>query len=533
VKSQRMILVSLAATGVLAASLSVPAVRAQDAEGVPMALSECLATALANNLDLAIAKRNPEISENNVTFQKAEFDPTLGAQLGHTALRNETTNKTTVAPNPSVSTSESARTVVDSLSGNLSQKLNFGMTYNVTAGGTTSPGTTSEVFIPSFPLRYTVASERPYSWNYGFSLDLPFLRGFGKAVNEAGLLTANHDLNISKQDLQRQAELAIQSTENAYWDLLAAREAEKVAKQALELSQELYDLNKKKVEVGTLAPIEITQAEANVASNVEGTIRTKQAVKNAEDALRGLLAVPENDPLWSKTILPTEKPMSEPTTTDEDMAIKIAYDRRTEVASAREALQIAKVSEAAAQNGVKHGLDLTGNWSRSHSQSGQAFTYTFPVQPPYTVDTVNRQSPNWGVALVYSYPIGNRAAKSTYATAKINTEKSEIALQSVLQDVRVDVRKSARAVEAGYERVVAAAKNTELQQKKLDAEQKKFDNGMSTSFEVFTFQTDLRNAQLSQIQALLDYNKALADLERAKGTLLESKGLKLADNAGR
>ena len=102
-----------------------------------------------------------------------------------------------------------------------------------------------------------------------------------------------------------------------------------------------------------------------------------------------------------------------------------------------------------------------------------------------------------------------------------------------MQDVRVDVRKSARAVESGYERVVAARKNTELQTKKLEAEQKKFDNGMSTSFEVFTFQTDLRNAQLSLIQALLDYNKSLADLERAKGTLLESKGLTLANNAGR
>jgi outer membrane protein len=533
VKSQRILLVSLAAIGALVASLTTPALGEDTGDTVPMALSECLATALANNLDLAIAKKDPKISDLNVTFQKAAFDPVLGAQLGHTALRTETTNETTSPPNPTVSTSESARTVNDSLSANIQQHLNFGMTYQVTAGGNTAPGTTNEVFIPSFPLRYTVVSDRPYSWNYGFNLTLPFLRGFGRAVNEAALLTANHDLNISNNELQRRAELAVQSTENAYWDLLAAREAEKVAQQALELSQQLYELNKKKVEVGTLAPIEITQAEANVASNVEGTIRTKQAVKNAEDNLRRLLAVPENDPLWTKTILPTEKPMSEPTTVDEEMAIRIAYDRRPEVASAREQIEIAKVNEAAAHNGVMHGLDLQGSWSRSHAESGQSFTYTFPVQPPYSVDTVNRQSPDWGVALVYSYPIGNRQAKSNYAIAKINTEKAEIGLQSTQQDVRVDVRTSARAVASGYERVVAARKNTELQQKKLDAEQKKFDNGMSTSFEVFTFQTDLRNAQLSQIQALLDYNKALADLERAKGTLLESNGLKLADDAGR
>jgi outer membrane protein TolC len=500
-----------------------------------MSLSECLTTALENNLDLAIAKKDPAIAEYNVTFQKAAFDPVLGARLGHTAVRQETTNTTTQLspPLPSVASTESAKTISDSLRADLSQKLNFGATYDVRVGGSTAPGNTGEVFIPTFPIRYAFDNNRPYAWDYGFSFTLPLLRGFGKAVNEAGLLVATHDLNVSDQELERRAQLAVQSTEDAYWDLLAAREAEKVAKQALELSQELFELNKKKVEVGTLAPIEITQAEANVASNVEGTIRTKQAVKNAEDNLRRLLAIPENDPLWTKTILPTEKPMDEPTTTDQEAAIKTAYERRPEIASAREAIQIAKVNEAAAQNGVKHGLDIQGDWARSHAESSSSYTYTFPAQPPYSVDTVNRQSPDWGIALVYSYPIGNRAAKANYAISKINTEKAEIGLESVMQDVRVDVRRSARAVESGYERVVAARKNTELQTKKLEAEQKKFDNGMSTSFEVFTFQTDLRNAQLSLIQALLDYNKALADLERAKGTLLESKGLKLAENTGR
>jgi outer membrane protein TolC len=225
--------------------------------------------------------------------------------------------------------------------------------------------------------------------------------------------------------------------------------------------------------------------------------------------------------------------MSEPTTTDQEAAIRIAYERRAEIASAREEVQIAKVNEAAAHNGVKHGLNLEVDWARTHTENSSSYVYTFPAQPPYTVDQVVHTSPDWYVSLAYAYPFGNRAAKSTYAISKINSEKSEIALESVMQDVRVDVRRSARAVESGYERVVAARKNTELQTKKLEAEQKKFDNGMSTSFEVFTFQTDLRNAQLSLIQALLDYNKALADLERAKGTMLESKGLKLADNTGR
>ena len=217
------------------------------------------------------------------------------------------------------------------------------------------------------------------------------------------------------------------------------------------------------------------------------------------------------------------------TTIDQEAAIRIAYERRTEMASARENIAIAKVGEAAAQNGVKHGLNLLADWGRDHAESGQAYSYTVPVQPPYTVDSATRTSPNWGLALVYSYPIGNRAAKSNYAIAKINSEKAAITLESVMQ--RRPRRRphdrpapSNRATSACSRR---RARTSSFRQKKLEAEQKKFDNGMSTSFEVFTFQTDLRNAQLSLIQAMLDYNKALADLERAKGTLLESKGLKL------
>jgi outer membrane protein TolC len=514
---------------------SVPAIRAQDADGVPMSLSECLSLALDNNLDLAIAKKDPEIADLNVTFQKAAFDPLLGASAGYSTVTRNSSNTTTVVnpPGAPVTTNQADKSIDETLSAHVSQTLNFGMQYDVRVFGSTSPGISGQVFQPSFPLLYSFDNDRPFTWGYGVNLLLPLLRGFGREVNEAALLIAQHDLNVSDDELQRRAELTLQGAENAYWDLLAAREAEKVAQQALELSQDLFELNKKKVEVGTLAPIEITQAEANVASNVEGTIRTKQAVKNAEDNLRRILAVPENDPLWTKTILPTEKPTSEPTTTDQEAAIQIAYERRAEIVTAKEEAEIAKVNQAAAQNGVKHGLDLQADWARAHTEAGALYTYTFPAQPPYTVDNVTRTSPDWSIALVYSYPIGNRAAKSTFAVAKINTEKSEIALQSVMQDVRVDVRKSARAVESGYERVVAARKNTELQTKKLEAEQKKFDNGMSTSFEVFTFQTDLRNAQLSLIQAMLDYNKALIDLERAKGTLLESKGLKLAEDTGR
>jgi len=105
-----------------------------------------------------------------------------------------------------------------------------------------------------------------------------------------------------------------------------------------------------------------------------------------------------------------------------------------------------------------------------------------------------------------------------------------ISLQDIEQTVRVEVRRAVRAVESGIKRVEAAQINVELQREKLDAEQKKFQNGMSTSFEVLTFQNDLADAELGEIRARLDYIKAVAALERSKGTMLESRGLTLASN---
>jgi outer membrane protein TolC len=526
-------LVSIVTVGALLGA-SVQLAVAQDAEGVPMSLSEAMTRALKNNLDLEVFKLDPQIAEYNVTFQKAAFDPTLDAHLTHAASRQQSSNVNVFYPSPPFQSTFSTRSVKDTIDGTLSQRLNFGATYAVSANYGTSPPNAFDIADNSNNILYSDAFGRPKSWWYALQFRLPLLQGLGRKVNEAPIIIAKHNLSISDRELHRRAELTVQGVVNAYWDLLATRKAQEVAEQALKLSQELYELNKKKVEVGTLAPIEITQAEANVASNVEGTIRTKQAVKNAEDNLRRLLAVPENDPLWSATILPTEEPFTEQTTTDVDAALKVALERRVEIANAREDIEISKLNELVAKDAKKHKLDLTANWRRSHAETTETIQY-FPPAVPATAsfDPVTRTSPDWSLVLSYTYPIGNRAAKSNYAASQLSLERSETTLESVMQDVRVDVRTSARAVETGYERVVAARKNVELQQKKLDAEQKKFDNGMSTSFEVFTFQTDLRNSQLSLIQAVLDYNKAMADLERAKGTLLEAKGLKLEEDAGR
>lgn len=518
----RKVLVSLATIGALMSPLFAQA-EEHPADAVRLGLHEALSRALEQNLDLSIAKKDPEIAYQDVIFRKAAFDPMFDANISHTEQKSE--------PSQVFVGSESKQ---DQLSGGFSGLLKFGATWGVALESNKLDSNSSfNTYNPSY--------------NSGLALNfrMPFLRGFGVEATTADLVISERNLDVSHETLRGQATTTLRTVEDAYWNLRAAREAHRVAEQTLKLSQDLYDLNKKKVEVGTLAPIEITQAEANVASNVELTIRSKEAVGNSEDNLRRLMAIPKDDPMWVHPIVPTEEPVKEARAVVLGDAIAKALEARPEMIEARVALENAQLSEKAAKNAARHQLDL--NAGVTPSGNNLIDILPGPDTIPGTSDDVIQtgrlgesysEIPKfnnylWTVGLTYSVPIGNRAAKANFAVASISREKSELALQNVEDLIRVDVRTATRAVETGYERVAAARKNVELQTKKLDAEQKKFDNGMSTSFEVFTFQTDLRNAQLSLIQGLLDYNKSLADLERAKGTLLESKGLKLADDAGR
>ena len=335
---------------------------------------------------------------------------------------------------------------------------------------------------------------------------------------------------ISKEDLRLQSMQTLQTVEDTYWDVLAAREALRISQLALKRAEDLLELNKKKVEVGTLAPIEITEAEAGVAAQVEAVIVAENTMENAEDVLLQLMAVPASDPRWDQTLDLTNRPSFVPVSVDLDQALATAMERRPEMTTARQRLRDNELSERVAKRLVRHGLELVANVTPYQDREEDRFQDTLePPLIPISDTSTSSDDTNWWVNLRYTYQLGNRKAKADYAVARLEKEKTQVGLQSTEQDIRVDVRKSARNLEAGLRRVEAAAKNVELQQKTLEAEQKKFDHGMSTSFEVLTFQNDLADAELAEIRAKLDYVKSQTAMEQSKGTLLEARGLSLGE----
>jgi outer membrane protein TolC len=501
----------LCGTVVLALAASAAPAQEGPGESFDLSLDQALRIALENNLDLVSARFAPEVAKQDIELQRSVFDGAFES----TFRRNE---------------QDSALTQASTVTGRKDTNLQLGV------GKTMRMGADYSVGFGTFRQEQVGPNVlAPLSYFSGFSFDfnLPILKGFGTETTTEQLVLAENSYDISLSDLEGRAETVLETVEGAYWDVIAAAEALRVARESLARAQDLLELNRKKVEVGTLAPIEITQAEAGVASEEEGVILAEVGLANAEDELRRLLAIPDADPRWVMNVTPTDRPDFTRRTVDLEAAIATALVERPEMVGARQTVKNRELSERVARREVRHQLDLNANYSPQGASLDLPVPGTDVLLSEADVGesvarSFQRDLYSWSATLVYSVPIGNRAAKATYAQARLAREQSEVELQNQEQTIRVEVRRAARAVDSGFKRFEAAQANVVLQRKKLDAEEKKFDNGMSTTFQVRQFQTELAEAELSGIRAGLDYAKALTALERSKGTLLESRGLELS-----
>jgi len=504
---------------VFISSGSVSQVRAEDE--TRLSLAQALEMALENNLDLVAARIDPEVAGETVNIRDADFD--INLEVG--ALTNSYEREARFvfeAPGSGDQTS---------VNGEINQNLKYGANYSV--GLDYSKQTGAALALDPF-----------YQGQLTLNYSMPLLRGRGKEPTTELLMLAKGNLDMSKEELKRQTELIIQSTETAYWAVVAWIEAVQVSIGSLDRAEDLLQLNKKKVEVGTLAPIEITQAEAGKASQEEEVIVSRTSLADAEDDLRGLLGIPEGHPMWNQRIVPTDALVFEMVQPNLEAATMRALESRPELRSLRMDLNNKQLSERVTKNRIKHGLDLNLYLQPSGNNNGGLVSIdSGPDGIPNTFDDTYLQVVDdqlealteitsgdnffWQVNLTYSVPLGNKAAKANHKIATLNTRKSEMNLNSQELVVRIEVRKAVRGVDSGVKRIRAAEANVMLQRKKLEAEEKKFENGMSTSFEVLTFQDDLSDSELARIRALVDYRVALVALEKSQGTLLESRGLTL------
>ena len=485
-------------------------------EGVKLALRDALAIAIANNVDLQVSIAGDEQGFYGVLQSKGIFDPLAFATLS--AADQQSPQASSLGGGSSVD----SKAYIG----------NVGVSQLIPIGGTFTLGWDNEKLNTTSTFNLINPS---YTSSLLLDLKQPLLRNFGRDATTRLIRIARNNQGINDQLFLQNLQTTITSVEQAYWNLVYARENLNVKKESRDLAQELYRITKIKIDVGSQAPIDIVQTEAGVAQRELDIITASEAVGDAEDQLKRLLNFAAVN-RWNDHIVPTDEVRVGTVTIDTDAGVAAAMEGRPEIKQGLFTAANARITYDYAHNQLLPQLDAEANYGYSglggpNHLVDQNGNFTGVVIPGGFSDALSQLSHrdfhNWFVGVNFSFPIFNRAARGNAGVARWSLESSLATLEQTRQNVTVEVRNAARAIETARESIVAAGKNRELQERNVDAAKKKYDNGLITAFEVLSTQNDLATARSAELQALTQYRDAMVAYHKATGDLLVWKDVQV------
>jgi outer membrane protein TolC len=507
---------------VLALVLAAPGF-GQDAKGtLSISLDECIVKALKDNLGVAIQVLGPEISSAGVNRAQEKYIPTLSFS---------------VRPSKSESASYSYLDASESL---VDRTVNFtfvNASQSLPTGGTFTLDFTG--YRTTTNRRGTTIDPR-FGTTLRFNVSQPLLRNFGFKMARREILVAMNNLGVSEETLKKTLSDTVYNVESAYWNLVYSIENLDVRRQSLQLAKDLLEKNQRSVEIGTLAPIEVLSARAEVATREADLILAETQIKSNEDQLRLLLNISGDEDKRITTVVPKDKPTYVQKTVDLDEALATAIQNRNDLEISRIGLETEKLNLSYAKNQNLPDLNLTASLYAPGIDGTRIFFVGNPLDGviDHTVpggiggalsQTTKFQYPNWNVGLTLSIPLANIFSQASLAQARLNMRQAMLELENQKEQVYLEIKNAVRSVEANYKRILAYTTARELAEEKLAAEEEKRRVGMSTNYMVLQFQRDLANARISELNAIISYNVSLAALERSMGTNLKSKNIKLTD----
>jgi outer membrane protein len=463
---------------------------------LPLSMKESIALALKGNLDIAIEGFTPQIRDQDLLTEKSVFDPSAFLE----ALRSD--NRLPAGLN--LLTGQRVLNDLWNFNTGLRQKLPTGGTYELRFNN-------QFLDIPSG------AVQQGFISSLGLTITQPLLRNFGFEANETGIRIASNNQSISREQLRLKVSTITTQVQTAYVELVFAIQNLEVQRRSLKLAQDLMALNQARVRAGVAAPVEVTQAEAQQAARVGDVIVAEKAVRDAEDSLKVILNLPGSTG-WGQEIQPTYSLSFDPKPVDLDEAIRIALDNRYEYKSAKLDIENREISVRLTRNQLLPDLALAGSVN----------TNGFGVGYGNTMDSMTTGNfISYSVGVVLTVPLGNRSAEASYAKARLTVEQAKTSLKQLELQIVQQVREGVRRVEANAKRVDANRSARILAEEQLRVEQRRLEAGVTTTFNVLSFQRDLAQAQASEIRAIADYYNSLANLESVRGTVLEANRIEM------
>jgi outer membrane protein len=471
-------------------------------------LAEAVQLALEKNLDISVERLNPQSVDLQIAGLKNAYLPVFTSSVGQRDQYQ--------LPRDQLQGGDRVSNATTTFNSALTQTVpfyggNFAVTFNNNRQDSSSA---------------LVRFNPTYTSTVQFQYTQPLLRGFLIDQQRQQLAVTQINREISEESLRATVTQTLANVRNAYWDLVFSRSAVDVAQRALQLADKLVEDNRARVEVGTLAPLDIVQAEAEAANRRQTLAVAEATLQTAELALKRFIVSGTEDPLWRQELRPIDLPNLEPAPTDVEGAVRKALERRTDLINARKNLQSADISLRYFRNQTLPDVDVVATYGaqgiggtfleRSSNFGGQVVN-TIPGGYGDALGMLRKVDyPSWNVQFNVSYNLFGSAAEATHARARVQRTQALGRLRAMELQVATEVTNAALNVQSNLKRVEAAVAARELAEKRLEAEQSKFEVGMTTNFFVVQAQRDLRDAQNSELRALADYRKSLVAFERVQ-----------------
>lgn len=542
-----------------------------------LSLQDAVELALENNLDIAVQRYYPWIADTNILKAKAGgngggtpgaafggstanlpfyyFDPAVTSTIGFDDRTSPINNGFIAGTGTSSIGSLTSHSSIFNvgLAQGFATGTNLSIGWDNTRGSSSSAANTFNPYVQS---------------SLVVSAQQQLLNGFGLFVNRRNIMIAKNNRKIADLAFTQQAINTVTSTITTYWELVYARENVNVQQQAVTVAEKLYNDNKKQLEIGTMAPLDVTRAESELATNRGNLIVAQTAQLQQQQVIKNAIS---KNPLASNfvnvEIIPTDQP-SRPESVEApsfEEAVREAFAKRPDLREEEYNLKNADIDVRATRNALLPTATLSANYGSS-GLAGNSQIFGTPVvtagQPivdangnPVLVNgskiytpVANRtptgttsdgfttaQSqifhnnfPDYSVQLNLVIPLRNRSAQADNQRSLLVQRQMQTQMQQLKNSALLEVRNTYVALEQDRARVEAAVKARELQQQTFESEQKKYQLGASTVYQVILTQRDFITAQGTELRALADLVEAKANYEKAVGRTLEVNRVSVA-----
>lgn len=474
---------------------------------IDLTLEQAIERALEKNLDIQSAKLSPQMQDYTLQAARANFRPTLNANYGYT---NSSQQSTSQLDGGSRVTSQ-----VNSFGSSVSQRLPW-QGGNLSVNFSNSRNSTDNRLSLRNP---------SYSSNLNFQYTQPLLAGRTIDSQRNSLRTGEIQKQIVDIQLQTQIENIKNQVRTRYWALRQAIEAIEIQRRSLELSNRQLADQKIRVEIGTLAEIDLVQQELQIAQGEQSVLAAEIAWRNAELAFKRLLVDSTTDEFFRATINPVDQVSFAVQEVDIPGAVSRAIAERTDIVTARQQIRIAEMGLELSQNGIMPSLGLSASY-RLAGVGGNEFERGTFGGPPVLVresgyvdalrSIAGLDTPTWSLSFNFSKPLGLSAAKANHLRSELQLAQQRTSLKSTELNIETAVTTAGLDVQSTYKQLLAAQKSREAAERTLEAELTRFGVGMSTNFQVIQLQNSLTSARNNELSATIRYINAVAEFDRVQ-----------------